>query len=444
MGDELKRSVATLVALALLLAIVPVVALASCAAADTQITLTDFDADGEQIYVAVEGESPEAFVAVRRGLSCNDNRSVRVDYQLIHGTAGPPRLNVAGGNEGTLSLQAPPRSGSGTGTSATRTFTVGNVDSDEVQHATLRLHDVGEAGLDQVRLGNPSEASVFVVDDDGQNRFGFGLPTYSRLEGFSLGIPVFRSGPETGQATVDFSLAPTGGNPADTNDYEVPDPGPLEFEDGERVKVIEIEMDDQDPFESDEQFTVTLEGGPGTSTNITTTTVTIENLDPGSGALRPTGRLHHPKNKYKYPQNYPWLNEIHIFTQSADRDLTVRRAEMSIVKKLKNGGNNNSCRWWNGKRFVKQRCIDRRWFSEGVKKRAKDYFLHRIKQKLPLSVGRKSNVSHYEIRARWRDNRGNVSRLRVGKNQNRFEVIQPTKACRINPFNFRKCKPVRP
>jgi Calx-beta domain len=431
----MNRSIASLVSIALLLALVPVVALASCAAADTQITLTDFDADGEQIYVAVEGQNPaETFTAVRRGLSCNDNRSVQVDYELMPGTAGPPRLNVAGGREGTLTLQAPPRSGSGSGTSATRNFTVMGEGPNDVQHATLRLQNVGEAGLDQVKLGNPSAASVFVVDNNGTDRFGFGLATYSRLEGFSLGIPVFRSGPAVGPANdIGFTIEGTGGDRAEPEDYVV-DPAPLDFADGERVQVIEIAMSDERNFEGDEQLTVTLDGG-------STTVVTIENLDPGSGALRPTGRLHHPKHKYKYPQNYPWLNEIHIFTQSADRDLIVRRAEMSIVKKLKNGGM-NSCRWWNGKRFVNQRCVDRRWFD--AKKRAKDYFLHRIKQKLPLSVGRKSNVDHYEIRARWRDNKGNASSLRVGRNQNRFEVIGPTKACRNNPFNFRKCKPVRP
>ena len=53
----MKRSVATLAALTVLGALIPVVAIASCVAADTQVTLTDFDAEGEQIYVAIEGES---------------------------------------------------------------------------------------------------------------------------------------------------------------------------------------------------------------------------------------------------------------------------------------------------------------------------------------------------------------------------------------------------
>src|SRR5665809_85424 len=114
----MKRPFATVLGLTLLAALVPVVALASCAAADTQITLTDFDAEGEQIYVAVEGENPrEAFAAVRRGLSCNDNRPVRVDYELVDGTTGPPRLHVDGGDSGSFTLQAPPRSGGGTGLS---------------------------------------------------------------------------------------------------------------------------------------------------------------------------------------------------------------------------------------------------------------------------------------------------------------------------------------
>lgn len=202
------------------------------------------------------------------------------------------------------------------------------------------------------------------------------------------------------------------------------------------MKVIEIEMLADSQPEGDEELTVSLQGEQvGTMGD---TKVTIDNLA-GAGSLRPTGRLHHPRHKFKYPQNYPWLREIHIFTRSADRDLTVNRAEMSIVKKMRSG----SCRWWNGERFVKQRCIDRRWFR-GIKKRAKDYFLYRVKQKLPLSVGKRSNVANYEIRARWWDDRGNVSKLRVGASQNRFEVIKPTKTCRNSPYNFRKCKPVRP
>ena len=274
-------------------------------------------------------------------------------------------------------------------------------------------------------------------DGDTPTPFSFGMSSYRRQESFSLGIPVFRSGPVASAADVAFEVAGSGSNPAEENDYEVVDQGPLAFAAGERLKVIEIEMLRDTADESDEQLTVRLQGDEVGAMG--STEVTIEDLSPGSGELRPVGRLHHPKNKFKYPQNYPWLNEIHIFTASADRDLVVRRAEMSIAKKLKNG----KCGWWNGKHFVRQRCIDRRWFG-GIKRPAKDYFLYRIKQKLPISVGKRSKVSHYEIRARWHDNRGNTSKLRVGKNQNRFEVIKPTKACRNNPFNFRKCKPVRP
>ena len=415
--------------------------MASCAAADTQITLKNFDAAEEQIYVAVEGQTPKAtFTAVRKGLSCNDELPVRVDYQLLSGTTGPPRLTIEGENQGSLTLQAPPRSGTGSGFEASRAFNVAaDPGSGDVQHATLRLQNVGQSGLDQVRLGNPSEAPVFVVDDDPTSTpFGFGRSSYRRQESFTLGIPVFRSGSVDAPSSVAFAVSGSGANPAETNDYEVQTPSDLQFDVGERVRVIEIEMLEGIDSDSEEQLTVSLEGQ--VSPQMSTTDVTIENLNRGSGALRPTGALHHPKHRYKYPQNYPWLNEIHIFTSSADRELTVTRAAMSIVKKLKN----DSCRWWTGTGFVKDKCINRRWFTEGIKHPAKDYFLHRLKQRLPVSVGRKTNVAYYEIRASWRDNRGNVSSLRVGKNQNRFDVLRPTLACKNSPFNPRKCKPVRP
>ena len=309
-----------------------------------------------------------------------------------------------------------------------------------VQAATLSLGRLEYTGIDDPILVSPNTAPVFVVDDDTTTTpFGFGRSTYSRQETFTLGIPVFRSGDALGSAAINFATSPGDGNPIEGEDYEIVTESPLEFGDGDRVKVIEIRMLKDSNSEGDEQFTVTLEGGEA-SAETGTTDVTIDNLSPSEAELRPTGRLHHPRHEYKYPQNYPWLNEIHIFTASADRDLRVTRAEMSIVKKLKGG----ACRWWNGKRFVNQRCIDRRWFDEGIKKPAKDYFLHRLKQRLPVSVGKKSNVAYYEIRARWWDNENHVSTLRVGANKNRFDVIKPTKACRDHPFNFRKCKPVRP
>jgi len=436
----LKRSFATLLGLALLAAPLPVIAIASCAAADTQIRLAGFDSDAEgaQVYVAVNGQSPAGtFTAERRGLSCIDQLDSKVDYELVPGTASPPRISVAGGNEGTLTLAAPPRSGGGDDDwRATKNFNVASTEPNDVQHATIRLHNQTKAGLDQVSLGFPREAPVFVLDGGGSPSINFGLDAYERQESFVLDVPVFRSGSTAGAASFNFDITQSGNDPAEAEDYDVLTPGPLQFAAGERVELIKIKMKEDSSSEPDEQFTITLQGtGVGNSASVD---VTIENLN--SGSLRPTGRLHHPRHEYKYPQNYPWLNEIHIFTASADKDLRVKGAEMSISKKLKSG----ACRWWNGSDFVKQRCVDRRWFTKGIKHPAKDYFLHRLKQKLPVSVGKKSKVAVYEIRARWWDNRNNVSKLRVGANQNRFEVIKPTRACRKNPFNSRKCKPVRP
>jgi len=415
-----------------------VVAVASCASAASLITLGGFhpEAPGEHIYVAVEGQNPaEVFSVHRNGARCpGDNAVVRVPFTLSHVTTTPTRLAVNGSSPVNL---YPP--GTSQPSVDDRDFSATQDATEQpVQRATLTLGNPQTSGPDDPVLGNPRSAPVFLVDDDASQPFSFGMPSYSRQETFTLGIPVFRSGPVTGPASVSFTTEGSGADEAEPSDYEVLTQGPLQFAAGERVKVIKIEMRQDSNPEGDEQFTVSLVGD--VNDELGTTNVIIKNLNPGSGSLRPTGRLHHPKHKFRYPQNYPWLNEIHIFTASADRDLKVRRAEMSIVKKLKDG----ACRWWNGSDFVKQRCIDRRWFTKGIKHPAKDYFLHRLRQKLPVSVGKKSNVAVYEIRARWWDNRNNVSKLRVGASQNRFEVIKPTKACRNNPFNSRKCKPVRP
>ncbi|MGH2752187.1 MAG: Calx-beta domain-containing protein [Actinomycetota bacterium] len=439
----MKRSLATFAALTLIGALVPVVAFASCARADTQITLSGFDADvaGEQIYVAVEGDDPkESFTVQRLGLSCQDELDVQVDYELVSGSTGPPRVSVDGGNSGTLTLEAPPRSGGGSGNKETRTFSVqSNAGATDVEHATIRLGEVGKAGLDQVGLGFPRQAPVFVVDDDATDvPFSFGMSSYARQESFTLGVPVFRSGPATGTESIDFGVSGSGAAPAAADDFEVLTQGPLVYQEGERVQVIEIEMLEDTENEPDEELTISLEDQDGT---VGQSIVTIENLSVGGGELKPTGRLHHPKHNYKYPQNYPWLHEIHIFTKSADPDeLVVDRARMSLLKKMKGGG----CRWWDGSGFVKQGCNDKRWFSKRIKNPSVDYFKYKIKKTLPRSTGKKTHVKNYKIWARWYDNREHASEFRKGKNANVFEVIKPTRACKKNPYNFRKCKPVKP
>ncbi|CAN5746385.1 hypothetical protein BH20ACT23_BH20ACT23_09910 [soil metagenome] len=287
-----------------------------------------------------------------------------------------------------------------------------------------------------------------MIDADGAQRFsleptvdGLGPKTYTRGELSTAGgirIPVFRAGSAVAAATVTYDLVGSGEHPADPEaDIEDPGGGSLSFSAGQRLAWLRIDIVNDKWKEEDETFDVTLTGDSA----VAPSSVTVTILDDDSGgldpALRPKGKLHHPKQNLKYPQNYPFLVEVHIFTQAVDPDLPVLTAHLALRKRLKNG----ECAWWSGDGFTRGGCSQRRWFGKGVKNPSEDYFLYRLRKKLPLSVGKRSKVRDYKIFGRWFDEGGRESLLKTGRNKNRFEVIEP---CKGNPYNFSKCKPIRP
>jgi len=167
------------------------------------------------------------------------------------------------------------------------------------------------------------------------------------------------------------------------------------------------------------------------------TVVTILDNDEAAPAPGepPTGRLHHPKHEFKYPQNHPLVREFHLFTASSDDDFPVFKTELALRKRFKSG----RCTWWDGGRFVAGSCSSLRWSERLFKKVAPDFFEYRI-QELPLSVGKSSGVRDYKLWSRAWDEAGQDSLLLVGRNVSRFDVI---KRCRY-PNNAKKCKPERP
>ncbi len=301
----------------------------------------------------------------------------------------------------------------------------------------------GTNGVDE-----PSSVPVHVIDADGAQRFSFeptfdglGQKTYTRGELSTAGgisLPVFRAGPASTSATVTYDVVGSGEHPADPeSDLADPGGGSLSFAAGQRLAWLRIDIVNDKWEEEDETFDVTLTGNSA----VAPSSATVMILDDDSGgldpALRPKGKLHHPRQGLKYPQNYPFLNEIHIFTQSVDADLPVLTAHLALRKRLKNG----DCAWWNGSGFTRGDCSQRRWFGKGMKNPSPDYFLYKLREKLRLSVGEKSNVRDYKMFARWFDEGGRESLLKKGRNKNRFEVIKP---CKGNPYNRSKCKPKRP
>ncbi len=92
---------------------------------------------------------------------------------------------------------------------------------------------------------------------------------------------------------------------------------------GPRLSWIKIRLYRDRVGEHPETFDVNLVGHNNTGGAVSTR-VTILDSDGGPDPdpdpdpeMHPKGKLHHPRHHYKYPRNYPYLNEIHLFTQNA-------------------------------------------------------------------------------------------------------------------------------
>jgi len=399
-------------------------------------------------YQGAEGESVPATIAMRPGDCVTGGTNARGTYATEDGTA------TVGGDY--------------TETAGTTPMMCDDLHPDEPSYCdpakprshTVQiplLHDsVGEAAVESFEfkltggtlgLGEPARAPVHVTDVNGVQRISFeptldgaGRMTYMRGELSTTGgirIPVFRAGPAATVATVTYDVVGSGEHPADP-EADIEDPGgTLSFSAGQRLAWLPIDIVNDKWKEEDETFDVILTGDSA----VAPTSATVMILDDDSGgldpSLRPKGKLHHPKQDLKYPQNYPFLNEIHIFTKAVDPQLPVLTAHLALRKRLKNG----DCAWWNGDGFTKAGCSKRQWFGKGIKNPGDNYFLYKLREKLALSVGKKSKVRDYKMFARWFDEGGRESLLEKGRNKNRFEVIKP---CKGNPYNRSKCKPKRP
>ena len=404
--------------------------------------------------------NPDPSVPDQTGWICNDIHAEGCD---------PPRSPNDPGDRPTPVplLQSP-------GGEAVKSFRI------RLTAAQIDKHDDGP--LQAFSLGNTSPVgrsrTVHIVDDDGASRFSL-EPTfsdsnqaiaYSRTEFGSsaeVWLPVFRAGSSTTATEVDYELVPSGehqATPADdytdlTNGTVVfpatPTNPPLGGDTGPRLSWIKIRLNRDGVGEHPETFDVNLLGHNNDG-GATSTTFTILDSDGGPDGdppgpeMHPKGKLHHPKLNYKYPQNYPYLNEIHLFTRNAagvrygHRDYETKWkvlfAELAIRKRYKSG----KCAWWRGSGFTPGGCNSKHWFRM-QRGGGEDYFLYKVKKNLPVSVG-DSRVKDYKAWSRWFDASANESTLRKGANMNIFEVIWKTKACRDpkTRFNRFKCKPVRP
>jgi Calx-beta domain len=399
-------------------------AVESCAALTTILTLSGPGGSFEDFFVATESDGG-SFHVWRDGDYCTEGEWTRVWYSATGVSTGAGDLNLD--PDGPVTLYAPVDSGSGPNFQRVNVAVTGPVSG--VEKATIRLDEALHSG-DDVPFFVYKSAPLYVLDTNGPAAFALGDAARRGSEGLTVQIPVFRTGPVSSSGSVQYEIEPQSADAGE--DYTVPSSNSVSFSGTSRRGLISIPLKRDGKKENDESFRITLQS----SGSQTEAIVTI--VDTTLNDLRPKGRLHHPKLNYRYPQNYPWLNEIHIFTSAADevRD-PVERAQIALRKRWKNG----SCAWWNGNGFTRGGCENVRWFGRNIKKPSDNYFKYKLKKRLQLSAG--TSVADYKIWGRWYDGAGRVSQLRKGRNLNEFEVIKPTAACRNNPFSW-KCKPVKP
>lgn len=325
-----------------------------------------------------------------------------------------------------------------------REITVETLD-DSVAEPALEafMFSLTGAERDPPGVGSPAAAPTYIIDDEGPERFslepildGSQAVSYRRGEVSSGGgilIPVFRAGPASGPATVSIELGPAGSDPAQPgSDFIRPEPPTITFADNQRIAWVLVKIVNDPLEEEDETFQLSLVDA---GDDLNSTVVTILDNDEGGPASGepPIGRLHHPKDGLKYPQNYPLIREIHVFTRSSDDDFPVFKTELALRKRFKSG----RCVWWDGRSFLDGGCGSIRWSERPFRKIAPDFFEYKVKKALPLSVGSRSRVRDYKVWSRWWDQAGRESVLRAGRNVSRFDIIKPCK----HPYNFKKCKP---
>jgi len=397
-----------------------------CAALTITLSLTGQGGVFEDFFVATENASGSFYVWLD-GDSCAEDTTTRVWYSARGVTTDPGDLTLDPG--GPVDLYTP-SSGREPHFQQVDVEVTGPISG--VEKATLQI-DKAENSDQEMANYNRRTVPLYVLDTNGPSGFALGETALRASEGLTAVLPIFRTGPVTGSDSVQFEIEPLTAEAG--ADYTVPSSNSVSFSGTSRRGIVSIPLKSDGQEEGDETFKVTLLGSASPSE----TTVTI--IDTTLSDLRPKGRLHHPKLNYRYPQNYPWLNEIHIFTSAADEvRAPVNRAQLAIRKRLKSG----SCAWWGSGGFSRGGCSQTRWFGKNIKKPAENYFKYKLSQRLPLSIGSGAKVADYKIWGRWFDREGRQSILRKGRNLNQFEVIKPTQACRKNPFNFRKCKPVGP
>ena len=262
------------------------------------------------------------------------------------------------------------------------------------------------------RREEPFDVPLYIIDDDGTDRVSFeSAGPYERSETYgSISVPVFRAGPAASAATFSYTAAGSSANPATAGEDYAPLPGSVSFDAGERVKLITIQIFDDDKYEPPEELTLTLTD-PGTVLPDDPVKATVRILD-SLGASGLESRLHHPRQRFTYRASDFRIREVHIFTVAGE-GAPVTQAQFALRRNDKGG----KCQWLAGKRFKPGDCQNERWLRTA--RYEPDFFYKRLRE-LASSKGK---IKSYTAFARAINGTGEVeSFLKAGRNQNTFKV----------------------
>jgi hypothetical protein len=383
-------------------------AAAGCAAMlPTTYTLTDLPptsppaglSSNGYLYYVGEGEGPGTFSIDEFDDGCRMQPSVR--YDVVDGNATPTVDFTP--ITGRVSSDAPGLS----------VPIADDAVEEPLEHAMVRLSDARDAVV-----GVPSQAPLYILDDDGPSRVQFEQSSYSQREYLSkMSIHLFRQGSATGPASVHFTVTSADATPG--VDHSAPAGGTVTFASGQRAAAIQFDVKNDSVRENAETLTFTLDNPSSTSLGaVTTATLTIQDDD--GDHVAPVSRFHHPRRGWTYGNKDYRLSEFHVFAEDSGGS-AVKTAQVALRRKKKNG----SCSWLNGRGWTAGGCGDHLWKRPSGKYppiRGETFFYYRLKTLLKPSVG-DSRIRHYTAFSRAVDRVGNrESAFQAGRNSNTFDV----------------------
>ena len=234
------------------------------------------------------------------------NSTVHPDSMLlaIHGyTNGNPDLTISGGSayegsavpftvtlEGALDREVTVEYEASddtaivgsdyTATSGTLTITAGSTSAtididtteDNVEEDDETLIVTLSSPSSNADVGSPSSATGLIVDNDGQAELN--VAAASAVEGETLAFAVTLGYPTEADVTVDYSTSIESGDTASADDFTAAAAETLTISAGDTTATIEIASVQDDKYESDETFTLTL-SGPSSNAKLGTSAAAV-------------------------------------------------------------------------------------------------------------------------------------------------------------------------